>query len=63
MPILILHVVCFKVVQIALANLNYLNLGGIDQIDLYYSPYWFLYSIIGIAMPLLLNFKTFKHIA
>ena len=63
MPILILHVVCFKVVQIALSNLNYLNLGGINQIDLYYSPYWFLYSIIGIAMPLLLNFKTFKHIA
>ena len=61
MPILILHVICFKIAQIALSNLNNLNLGGLDQIDLYYSPYWLLYSIIGITMPLLLNFTTFKH--
>lgn len=61
MPILILHVICFKIAQIALSNLNNLNLGGLDQIDLYYSPYWLLYSIIGITIPLLLNFTTFRH--
>ena len=31
MPILILHVVCFKVAQITLYNLNNLNLGGLNH--------------------------------
>lgn len=55
MPILILHLACFKLTQFVLSYLTDLDFQP-DHIYLYYSPYWPLYSIMGIGIPLILNF-------
>lgn len=53
MPILILHLISIKIIQIAmdLCNINV----DLSQILMYSDPYWLLYSIAGVTIPLLLN--------
>ena len=58
MPILILHFICIKLIQIIM-NLYNIDVN-ISSLLIFSSPYWLLYSIIGIGMPLYLNHLYIK---
>lgn len=58
MPILILHLICIKFIQIIMSVYNIdVNLSSVL---IFSDPYWPIYSIIGISMPLYLNHLYLK---
>lgn len=53
MPILILHLICIKLLQTVM---NLCNIDvALEEMSIQPSPFWLLYSIVGIVLPLLLN--------
>lgn len=53
MPILILHLICIKLLQKVMNTYNIDVVIG--EISITPTPFWLLYSIVGIVLPLLLN--------